>query len=429
MNFRTASILLALLVFLLPSSYAQHNNETKPGEAELLVDQFVSNYDSLLNSYVFSKYASTRNRHKSSQAYMQSFDQVSDSVIARRLRSLHTVIPMTYNNVVRSYIRMYLNRMSSRMDVMLTLSEYYHPLFEESLARYGVPEELKYLPIVESAMNPQATSRVGAAGLWQFMYTTGKNYGMEVNSVIDERRDAYKSSDAAAHYIHDLHQIFGDWTLAIAAYNCGPGNINKAIARSGGKRTFWEIYNYLPRETRGYIPAFIAATYVMNFYPEHGLHPNRVNIPLRTDTIMVERNMLFCYVSQYTGVSMDELRTLNPQYRADFIPGEDGSYPLCLPMNKMNDLINWADTIFYHSEDSLSHQPVTVAEAAAPSSKAKGKSSKYRGDASNSAYHKVRRGETLSAIARKHGTTVQHIKKLNGLKSDRIREGQRLRVR
>lgn len=431
MNCKTSSLLFLLLAALLPTTFAQHT-DPKAVEAELLVDQFVANYDSLLNSYVFSKYASTRNRHKAASVQMQSFDQISDTVLARRLHSLHTVIPMTYNNVVRSYIRMYLNRMSSRMDMMLTLSEYYHPIFEESLAKYGVPEELKYLPIVESAMNPQATSRVGAAGLWQFMYTTGKNYGLEVNSIIDERRDTYKSSDAAARLLSNLHSVYNDWPLAIAAYNCGPGNINKAIARSGGKRTFWEIYNYLPRETRGYIPAFIAATYVMNFYPEHGLHPQKVNIPLRTDTIMVERNMLFCYVSQYTGVPMSEIRSLNPQYRADFIPGEDGSYPLCLPMNKMNDLINWADSIFYYSEDSLSRRQVSLTETLDQDSRpmvSKGKKKGRQSSSTNSTYHKVRRGETLSSIARSHGTTVQHIKKLNGLKSDRIRDGQRLRVR
>jgi membrane-bound lytic murein transglycosylase D len=200
---------------------------------------------------------------------------------------------------------MYLNRMRNRIDVMLTLSEYYQPLFEESLSRYDVPEELKYLTIVESAMNPQATSRVGAAGLWQFMYTTGKNYGLEVNSIVDERRDAYKSSDAAAHYLRDLHNVFGDWHLAIAAYNCGPGNVNKAIARSGGKHNFWQIYPYLPRETRGYVPAFIAATYIMNYYPEHGLHPKRATIPLHTDTVMVEQDMLFFILG--TVVSADSL--------------------------------------------------------------------------------------------------------------------------
>lgn len=415
---RHTHIILFFLLLLCPALPMQAQHKGDNAAADTLSSQFVSNYDKLLNSYVMRRYDST-SRRKVTATNMQSFDQVSDSLLARRLRSLHTVIPMTYNDVVRSYIRMYLNRMSTRMDVMLTLSEYYHPMFEESLAQYDVPEEIKYLSIVESAMNPQAVSGRGAVGLWQFIYTTGKNYGLEVNSVVDERRDAYKSSDAAAHYLHDLHSIFKDWTLAIAAYNCGPGNINKAIARSGGKRDFWEIYPYLPRETRGYIPAFIAVTYVMNFYPEHGLHPSRVTLPLRTDTIMVERNMLFCHVSQYTGIDIEELRALNPQYRIDLIPGEEGSYPLCLPTQKMNTLIQWADTIFRATEDSLSRTPVTVATVRKAAS----------GSPSNSVYHKVRRGETLSTIARKYGTTIKKIKKQNNLRSDKIREGQRLRVR
>ena len=263
------------------------------------------------------------------------------------------------------------------------------------------------------------------------MYTTGKNYGLEVNSIIDERRDTYKSSDAAAHYIHDLYRIFGDWQLAIAAYNCGPGNINKAIARSGGKHDFWQIYSYLPRETRGYIPAFIAATYIMNFYPEHGLHPKRVSIPLRTDTVMVERNMMFHFVNKYIGVSIEELRSLNPQYRADYIPGEGGSYPLCLPTEKMNELIMWADSIFVASEDSISRRTLitpTVTESAPPAS-SRSTVSSSRKAAKPASYHKVRRGETLTSIAATHGTTVKKIKKLNGLKSDKIRYGQRLKVR
>ena len=410
------------------SSAAKAQPRTNHVEAADMADQFVTNYDSLLNSYIFSKYAASSRRHRANINTDYAFDQIPDSVIASRLNSLHTVIPMTFNPEVRSYIRMYLNRMRGRIDVMITLSEFYYPIFEEALSRWGVPEELKHLTIVESAMNPQATSRVGAAGLWQFMYTTGKNYGLEVNSLIDERRDTYKASDAAAHYIHDLYNVFGDWHLAIAAYNCGPGNINKAIARSGGKRDFWQIYPYLPRETRGYIPAFIAATYIMNYYPEHGLHPKRVTIPLRTDTLMVERNMLFCYVSQYAGIEMDELRTLNPQYRADFIPGEHGSYPICLPTQKMNALINWADTIFKASEDSLSRRATVVKAAVADDPPAVSKPSRKK-SSQGASYHRVRRGETLTSIAAKHGTTVSRIKKLNNLRSDRIREGQKLKVR
>ena len=420
---------IILLLFLPSFVRAQHHPNHV--EATDMADQFVTNYDSLLNSYVFNKYAASTRRHRANINADYAFDQIPDSVIAKRLHSLHTIIPMTFNPEVRSYIRMYLNRMRGRLDVMLTLSEFYYPIFEEALARYNVPEELKHLTIVESAMNPQATSRVGAAGLWQFMYTTGKNYGLEVNSIIDERRDTYKSSDAAAHYIHDLYNVFGDWHLAIAAYNCGPGNINKAIARSGGKRDFWQIYPYLPRETRGYIPAFIAATYIMNFYPEHGLHPKRVTIPLRTDTIMVERNMLFHYVNKYTGIEIDELRTLNPQYRVDMIPGEGNSYPLCLPTDKMNDLIHWADSIFSASEDSLGRKAVVVRPATTeePRPVVNNHHRNNRKNSQASSYHRVRRGETLTSIASKHGTTVSKIKKLNGLKSDRIRDGQRLKVK
>lgn len=419
--------LYTVIILLFAAPLANAQPRTVNEEALDMADQFVTNYDSLLNTYVISKYAATSRRHRANINTDYAFDQIPDTVIAQRLNSLHTVIPMTFNNVVRDHIRMYLNRMRNRIDVMLTLSEYYQTLFEESLSRYDVPEELKYLTIVESAMNPQATSRVGAAGLWQFMYTTGKNYGLEVNSIIDERRDAYKSSDAAAHYLHDLYNVFGDWHLAIAAYNCGPGNVNKAIARSGGKHNFWQIYPYLPRETRGYVPAFIAATYIMNFFPEHGLHPKRAAIPLHTDTVMVERDMFFCHVAKHIGVEMEELRALNPQYRADFIPGSNGSYPLCLPTEKMNDLIHHAEAIFRDTEDSISRRPAAVIATRSDAEVSYSKPArKHNG---SSSYHKVRRGETLSSIAAKHGTTVSKLKKLNHLRSDRIRYGQRLRVK
>lgn len=415
------TLLLAALPFTGAAQAGKpESGHTPVGQADVLSSRFVADYDSLLNSFLLKKYLNIPHRHKNREVTLDEFDRIPDSVLARRLGAMHTVFPMSYNEVVRSHIRMYLNRMSGRMDVILTLAEFYAPVFEDALARWGVPEEVKYLTIVESAMNPQATSRMGAAGLWQFMYSTGKMYGMEVNSVVDERRDTYKSSDAAAHHLHDLFGIFGDWQLALAAYNCGAGNVNKAIARSGGKRTFWDIYPWLPRETRGYVPAFIAAAYVMTYYPEHGLRPERPVFPLRTDTVMIEHNLFLSHVAQYTGVAMDELRALNPQYRVDYIPGEEGSYPLCLPTERMNAFIGWADTLFAAAKDSLSRAPVARATLSKGSA---------AGGASGSLYHKVRHGETLSSIAGKYGTSVKRLKKLNNLKTDRIRVGQRLRIR
>ncbi|MBR1793327.1 MAG: transglycosylase SLT domain-containing protein [Bacteroidales bacterium] len=398
----------------------QFNNTST--EEELIGKEYITAFDSLMDSYYMQKYALGHTRHTKDEV-SEAFDNVQDSVIIRRLQSLHTIIPMTYNNEVRAYIRMYLRIMSSRLDVMLTLSEFYHPLFEEALTRNGVPEELKYLSIVESAMNPMATSRVGAAGLWQFMYSTGKLYGLEVNSIIDDRRDPYKSTVAAARYLKDLHSVFNDWTLAIAAYNCGPGNINKAIARSGGKREFWQIYPYLPRETRGYIPAFIAATYVMNFYRDHGLDASEFELPIHSDTITLHHNVLFCHIEQATGVSREELRTLNPQYRTDYIPASSGAYSVCLPTKYMQTFIANEDSIYHWTQDSLSKKPIVIAPA-------KGSSNSKKGTNGGTRYHTVKKGETLYSVARKYGTTVKALKNKNkNIKGDKISVGQKIRVK
>lgn len=407
---------LALMVALPNAVEAQD-----PTSLESVITQFNSNYDSLLNSYYIKKYSRYLVRQNKAIS-TQEFDKIPDTVLSERLKKMHTVIPMAYNPEVRAYIRTYLTRLSSRLDVMLTLCEYYHPLFEEALNKYNVPEELKYLPIVESAMNPTLTSRAGAAGLWQFMYTTGKNYDLEVNSVVDERRDPFKSTHAAAHYLHDLYNVYKDWILAIAAYNCGPGNINKAISRADGKRDFWDIYPYLPRETRGYIPAFIAATYVMTYYPEHGIHPRKVTMPINTDTIVLSNDAYFAHISKLINVDIEELRTLNPQYRVDFIPGASGTYSLCLPVDKMSNFFAAEDSIYQHTQDSLQLHPINKKAATASTTESKT-------TATAAVYHTVKTGETLTRIASRYGTTVQSIKKRNNLKSDQIRVGQKLRVK
>lgn len=387
------------------------------GDAELMTRRYSESYDSLLDSYYMRRFAHHHLR-SSSVFSVEEFDALPDSVIEGRMRALHTVVPMAMNSEVRAHIRLYLRIMSHRLDLTLLQKERFFPLFEEALDRYGVPDEVKYLTIVESALNPEATSRVGAAGLWQFMYNTGKVYDLEVNSVVDERRDPVKASYAAARYLSDLHRVFDDWTLAIAAYNCGPGNINKAIARSGGKRDFWQIYYNLPRETRGYIPSLIAVIYVMHYYEAHGLRPHQLEAPVRTDTVMVDRDVLMHYVSRATGVETEALRALNPQYRVGLIPGATGRMAITLPTGKVEPFLRMQDSIYAWSADSLLRRPIKVAPAGGKSG-AKGGSGHY---------YTVKKGDTLSSIARKHGVSVATLKKRNGLKGDNIRVGQKLKV-
>ena len=339
-------------------------------------------------------------------------------IYIERLQKLPYVMEMPYNDIVKKFIEMYLQK-SDKVEYMLGLGQtYYFPMFEEALERYGVPLELKYLPVIESALNARATSRAGAAGLWQFMVPTGRLYGLEVNSLVDERRDPLKASDAAARYLRDLYNIYQDWHLVIAAYNCGPGNVAKATRYAGGgKKDYWQIYPYLPSETRSYVPIFIAANYVMNYYREHNMCPMQPTVTVATDTIMVDKRINLQQVSELLNISLDELRFLNPQYRQDIVPGNIKPYPLVLPFNQLSAYIDNRDTIPLHRAAELVANRAEVQPAQYnPSSDGR------------VTYYKVRSGDTLGGIAARYHCTVNQIKRWNGLRGSMIRIGQRLKI-
>ncbi|MEE1234821.1 MAG: transglycosylase SLT domain-containing protein [Bacteroidaceae bacterium] len=345
--------------------------------------------------------------------------QFTEEEYISRLSRLPNVIEMPYNKEVRRYIDQYCERMRRSISIFLGAGNFYIPLFEEALESYQLPLELKYLPIIESALNPKATSRVGAAGLWQFMIATGKQYGLEVTSLVDERRDPIKSSYAAARYLKDLYDMFGDWTLVIASYNCGPNNTLKAITRAGGVKDYWKIYPYLPAETRGYVPAFIAANYVMNYYCQHNICPLETNLPQSADTLNVTRNVYMEQIVDLCGVSMDEVKALNPQYRTNLIPGESRPCTIKLPSSAVAAFLTAGDSIYTHRIGELAkNRKVVEVDESKASSSSKG-----------SRTVTVRKGDTLGSIAQRNRTTVTKIKRLNGLKNNNIRVGQKLRVR
>lgn len=350
-----------------------------------------------------------------------------DQDFIKRLKSMPTVIEMPYNGVVRSYINMYTQRRRQLVEEMLGLSLYYMPFFEQALEKEGVPLELKYLPVIESALNPDAVSRVGATGLWQFMLSTAKGLGLEVNSIIDERRDPIRSSEMAAKYLKQLYNIYGDWSLAIASYNCGPGNVNKALRRAGNdtgkKKDFWDIYFYLPQETRGYVPAFIAANYVMTYYKDHNLGKSLAKRPILTDTIHVTKRVHFEQISSVLNIPMEELRVLNPQYRKDVIPGDIRPYTLTLPSQQIYSYIVSEDSIVAHNAALYARRDVVEPTSVSSSSDNGTTTTKLV-----TKYHKVGRNETISAVARKYGVSVSSIKKWNGLRSNRLKRGQTLKI-
>lgn len=347
--------------------------------------------------------------------------ELPDSIYKIRLQALPLIIEVPYNEVVRKYILRYIKHSPRQLAALQRKSEYYFPIFENIIARHQLPYELCYLSIVESALNPQARSHMGAAGLWQFMPATGKRYGLEVNSLVDERMDPIRSTEAACKYLSDLYGIFNDWNLAIAAYNCGPGNVNKAIHRAGGKRDFWSIYPFLPRETRGYLPIFIAVVYAMNYAGMHGICPSEPLLTMASDTIVTTQRQHLKQIAANLNIPLSELRRLNPQYPRDIIPGNK-EYAICLPIEKVGEYIDNERTILAYQADELINNRRDEIELLQ-------RTSVYGGYSINGVtYYKIKAGDTLGGIAKKFHVSVKQLKAWNGLKSDAIRAGKTLKI-
>ena len=408
-----------LMSFFISLSKAQtgitvRNEQIGAEETFALPEGMTYDIDSLLNEWNAKNYLSHDDECEGSD-FNPEYDKEE---YITRLNRLPNIIETPYNEVVRSFIDKYCTDLRETVSYMLGACNFYIPIFEEALEAYNLPLELKYLPIIESSLNPLATSKNGAVGLWQFVITTAQIYGLEVNSLIDERCDPYKSSYAAANYLKDLYDIFGDWTLSLAAFNCGPAGVTKAIHRAG-KQDYWQIYPYLPEETRGYVPAFIAANYVMNYYCEHNICPMTTSLPQSFDTIIVNRDVHFDQIAALCNVKAQEIKALNPQYRTGLIPGSKQPCTLCLPTHGITAFIDLGDSIYDYKSDELLTNRSEVAVSQPTKAKSTGKSKTIT----------VRKGETLSSIARRYGTTVNKLKQINGIRGNNLKAGQRLRVK
>ena len=366
--------------------------------------------DSLLSIWYLHK-----NTSLEEDFYMDSVkfeSSVPDSVYIDRLKKMNSFITLPFNDIVKNYIILYSEKMGAKIENIIGLCSYYMPIFQETFNRYDLPEELKAMAVIESALNPTAVSRVGAKGMWQFMYSTAKMYGLHIDSFVDERLDPVKSADAAARYLRDAYNIFGDWNLAIASYNCGAGNVNRAIRRSGGSREFWDIWPFLPRETRGYVPAFVGALYTMKYYKEHSIRPAAVEMPAHVDTFKITKMLHLKQVNELTGAPLEQLKNLNPQYRHEIVPGNEREYILRIPYNYTNAFIDHEDSLYRHKAD-IYFNPATI------------KKIKDGGDGERIVY-KVKSGDYLGKIAGKYRVSVTQIKRWNNLKSNDIRIGQKL---
>lgn len=395
-----------------------------------MTEGMLQNIDELLKEYHVRN-----NLQENGDCYMTDVNpEFTEDVYIDRLQRMPTAIEMPYNEVVRKFIDRYSGRLRRSVSIMLGAQNFYMPFFEQALESYQLPLELKYLPVIESALNPKAVSRVGATGLWQFMLATGKQYGLKVNSLVDERCDPERASYAAAHYLRDLYRIFGDWHLVIAAYNAGPENINKAIRRAGGVKDYWKIYPYLPAETRGYVPAFIAANYILNYHCEHNICPMITTLPAKTDTIMINKDVHLRQIAEVIKIDIDQLRAINPQYRRDVINGSAGKTALRLPVEYVNSFIDSEDSIYTYKADELLKRSVVAVNDITPTY-SRQTSSRYsrskvsRNRRSRSRSVSVRKGDTLSEIARRNHTTVAKLRRLNNISGSNIRAGKKLRVK
>ena len=391
-----------------------------------LNDSINTTFSNNLDSLVYSWYAknTVKTRTYNQPPIQIQTEKIPDSIYIKRLEQIPSLIDLSYNKIVRNYIELYSKRRRSQVEMMMGLSEYYFPIFEKILDKEGLPQELKYLPIIESALNPKALSRAGASGLWQFMYATGRMYRLDINTFVDERRDPVKASYAAVKYLKDMYRIYGNWHLVIAAYNCGPGNVNKAIRRSGGKKNYWDIYYHLPKETRGYVPAFIAAVYTFNYHKEHQLFPKPSNLPVACDTLLISEQLHFDQIANVINIPKEQLRNLNPQYRADIIPANKKGYALKIPIEYTAKFIDNQDSIFAYKKEyyfSMKDKVVNPRDRyqkfahVTPKNKAK-------------VYYKVKSGDAIGLIASWFHVRTSDLRYWNNVRRNLIKVGQKLVV-
>lgn len=426
------SLLLITTSILFANSNNLYKNDTIVRERISIEQQLNRDYDSLLRTFYVKKSLEDSTTTHSDTLFVQGLSidttnivvDLNDSVIMRRMSEMQVLFDVSYNHIVKSFIKVYSEKRRDLTETVLGLSEYYFPFFESELDAANLPIELKYLAVIESALNPRAISRAGATGLWQFMYATGRYMGLEINSFVDDRRDVTQSTQAAIKYLQQLYSIYGDWTLALAAYNCGPGNVNKAIKRSGGRTNYWEIYYRLPRETRNYVPGFIAAMYVMEHANDYNLTPRKITMPLLTDTIELTRQIHLEQVAAVLNIPLDQLRDLNPQYRRDIIPATTKkSYPLRLPFEYATQFIDYKDSI-YKYRDSIYFNPNVL--IASPS---KGKYAPHPPSKKHTPmYYTVAYGDNLGYISRWFNVSLNDLREWNNISKNRIRTGQQLLI-